>query len=286
MGSTKDRECSKRKKIREDRILYWYNKGLSNKQISDKTKITTKNIRYCLHDYNLKANRDFIEETYEIKQTILGSILGDGYIEPNTKTRNSRLRFGHCFRQKEYVIYKSNLLGDLSTKNVREVVEIDNRFKNPVYTEIRLNTKCHPMLNKYQNLSYKKNIKYINYDLFKDIEALGVAIWFMDDGSKDKCGYFLHTCGFIKKDLDILRKILKSKFNIDTNVNKRNSLYIPAKSKNLFTNLIKDYVCESMKYKLHLTKEVLNKSDKLLENPEEDNQQPTQNLNGFGRFND
>ena len=70
---------------------------------------------------------------------------------------------------------------------------------------------------------------------------------------------------------------LKDKFDIDTTLPKSGTIYILAESREKFTSVIKKYVLKEMYYKLHLS--VLDKSDKLLETPEEDNQQPITNLN-------
>ena len=75
----------------------------------------------------------------------------------------------------------------------------------------------------------------------------------MDDGSKNNCSYCLHTEGFVTEDIEFLRKVLYSKFKINTKIHKNSGkelIYISANSRNRFTELITPYICDSMKYKL------------------------------------
>lgn len=99
---------------------------------------------------------------------------------------------------------------------------------------------------------YKKK-KYINRYVYK-LKSLGLAIWFMDDGSSNNNRYFLHTNCFDLNSIHLLQKVLLHNFNIETTINeKRKSqyiLYVKAKSRELFTSIISPYICDSMKYKL------------------------------------
>ena len=107
-------------------------------------------------------------------------------------------------------------------------------------------------LNKYRDMFYKDK-KYINRYVYK-LKALGLAIWFMDDGSSNNNRYFLHTNCFDIKSLLLLQKMLNHNFNIKTTLNKCREgqyiIYIKAESRELFTTIISPYICDSMKYKL------------------------------------
>ena len=75
----------------------------------------------------------------------------------------------------------------------------------------------------------------------------------MDDGSKNNCSYYLHTESFTIEDINFLQKLLYDKFNIKTSIHinrKMPLIYIKAESRELFTEIVKPYICESMKYKL------------------------------------
>ena len=70
---------------------------------------------------------------------------------------------------------------------------------------------------------------------------------------KNNSSYYLHTEGFIIEDINYLKNLLFTKYNIETVIHTnrgKNLLYVKAKSKKLFTTIIYPYICNSMKYKL------------------------------------
>jgi len=79
----------------------------------------------------------------------------------------------------------------------------------------------------------------------------------MDDGSKkvNAQAYYLCTDSFTKDELDILRKELNKNWGIMVNYHKTEKenlrLYIPTKYNVRFENLVKEYIVDSMKRKLH-----------------------------------
>ena len=139
-----------------------------------------------------------------------------------------------------------------------------------IYYEKRTKSKRHPIFTKYRNLFYKNNIKIIHEESLQKLDSFGLFIWFMDDGYKKGDSYCFSTNCFSKEELIHLQKMLKNNFNIDVRIHKNKTLYVLKKSADILTNLIQDFVPESMKYKLN---KVLYKSDELLGSPVEDNQQ-------------
>ena len=81
------------------------------------------------------------------------------------------------------------------------------------------------------------------------LTPLAIAIWFMDDGTK-QFSYKIATDSFEKVDIQRLQEFLKMEWNIETTIQWDNGLYIRSKSKEEFKKLIEPYVIESMKYKL------------------------------------
>ena len=73
---------------------------------------------------------------------------------------------------------------------------------------------------------------------------------FMDDGSKAHCGGQLATNCFIIEDLQKFQDFLLRKFNIETTICKRHTLYIKAKSFHHMKSHIEPYMCECTKYKI------------------------------------
>lgn len=245
---------NKRSKLTEN-ILELHSKFLTNKEIANFLNITIKKVNSDLNRNNLLSNKyQKIEETNELKQFILGSILGDGYLTKlDSVYKNSRLSFGHGIKQKDYCQYKHDLLVKYNLAGkFRYYSKYDSRFKNKLNENYTFKSLTHPLFTKYRNLFYKNDIKYINKEIIQDLDAFGLAIWFMDDGSKSKAGYNIYTCSFSIENVLFLKKLLENKFNLEcTYCKSSNSIYIKKKSVIKFTNLIKPYIITSMFYKLH-----------------------------------
>lgn len=224
----------------------------------------------------------------KLEQLIIGSMLGDGYLDKISHTlKNSRLSIAHSLDQKEYCEFKHSILQefDLAGKLCYNKIE-HSRYKNGYIEECRFRSKTNVIFTRYRNLFYKENKKILHKQTINNINPLGLAIWFMDDGSKLISGYILCTHSFTESEVKYLRKLLKSKFKINTTCQQQgNVIYINKSSVELFDSIIDPYIVNSMKYKLHKYK-VLNKQGELLENPttvivNEDNQQPSLDSNIF-----
>lgn len=203
----------------------------------------------------------FSENTYQL---ILGSILGDGSITKHCKPDisklllNSKLVMKHSLAQRDYANYKQMLFERESIimhQDIDENVQqstIDGRIINS-QGAIIITTQRNSSFNIFRDLFYQ-NVKIVSEEVYK-LNNLGLAIWFMDDGSRHKFSYYLHTECFSYEDHLILQDMLLKNFQITTSIHHNRGkcvLYILAKSKNKFTEIIRPFVCPSMLYKLHL----------------------------------
>jgi len=191
----------------------------------------------------------------KLEQLIIGSMLGDGYLDKISHTlKNSRLSIAHSAKQKEYCEYKHSILAEkeLAGKLCYNKI-VNDRYKEGFIEEYRFRSKTNPIFTEYRELFYKNKKKIVHRSTIQKMNALGLAIWFMDDGAKTISGYLLCTQSFTRKENNFLRKLLKDKFNIETTLQPQsNMIYIRSKSKELFTSTISPYVIESMRYKLFI----------------------------------
>lgn len=227
--------------------------GLSIDQIASDLKIDSRLISMYLNTPIVKQDYTPSEEE---KQIILGSLLGDGCISPNKYNTQHYFVFGHSEAQKEYCIWKTIKLQKLMYywQSFNKVKETDKR-NNKVYYAYRSLSKELNIFTYYFNRWYSKennrNIKHVcREDLFQ-LDALGLAIWFQDDGFRDKSsGYCISTQCFSSEDLSLFKEYFLEKWKIEINIRKDKTIYIPTKYKNLFTKIIKPYICDCCKYKL------------------------------------
>ena len=126
--------------------------------------------------------------------------------------------------------------------------------KNKIYYSIKTRTFNFTSFNWIYNLFYENNIKKIPFNIELYLTPLAVAIWIMDDGSKDGSGLRISTNSFNYNDILILKEAIFKNFDIKCNIRIQNKtqylLIIAAKDMYKLVNIIKPYMCDSMIYKL------------------------------------
>lgn len=187
------------------------------------------------------------------KEILVGLILGDGHLEKLYTPTLGRLKVEHSYRQKDYVdwLYKEFRNWVRSKPKIRKVNAWGKSRKN-----YRFSSYGHKILGEYRERFYQGKRKVVPNDLEKDITPLGLAIWFMDDGSiksKSHKGVFLNTQGFKEKDVRKLQKVLRNKFGVNSTTRKEKNgkqIYLGGQSGERFITLIVSYIISSMKYKI------------------------------------
>lgn len=183
--------------------------------------------------------------TQEQKSLIIGTILGDGYLRIIPKRKNAFLEVNHSATQKDYVDWKYEVL--------QSIVKSGPKLRNGNGNRIayRFFTQCLPEITFLFNYFYKERKKIIPKDI--KIDRFSLAVWYMDDGSKSGCSIYLNTQQFSLEDQIKLQNILNFQFGIKSNLNK-DKIYtrirVVSKDAKKFCDLIREFVPESMRYKL------------------------------------
>jgi len=266
------------------RITELNSQGLTTIQIAEKLETTAKHIQSLCRAYKIKCNRHRkLEVDNELRQFLLGGFLGDSSFRKSCakKSANSRLTVAHGEKQTEYLMWKKNFI---EKKSIRTSIHFytakDKRIKKGYSTCGFLKTESHPIFNIYDQQYTPK--KTISYEFVKDLDAFGLAVWFMDDGFVTNNSFQISSCSFLDEEIAILQQVLKENFNINTNKNAVNEIYIVAESKEKFLNVITPYILPSFQYKLiPYADRVHLKQGELLEHPIKDNQQPSLGSNTF-----
>ena len=194
---------------------------------------------------------------YEIKQLILGSLLGDASINANNKDGGYRcVHFTQSDKQIAYFNYKKNLLGKYA---------LGERTRTSGYGSLMhdMHTTTNLELNKFLNEHCMKNgKKFVTQEWCNELDPMGLAFWYMDDGSisnrdNDRCGCRIHisTNGFSLQENETLANMLRDRFGIEATIGDKETykgytLILNVKNTERFCSLIAPYVCDNMKYKL------------------------------------
>lgn len=165
------------------------------------------------------------------KSVILGSILGDGSLIKQRKSKNARLQIGHCTRQLDYLKWKKSLLAPFVNKITpaekpgKKIINGKESWSTGYYL---INTISHPDVTVYFNKYYKKGNKRVIPEVIDELDLLGLSVWLADDGSFSHSGRnalrgSIATCSFSIEEIEILIEALKKFFrgsiNIDTTNN-------------------------------------------------------------------
>lgn len=198
-------------------------------------------------------------------EILVGTLLGDSHVSKyhrdsieSAKILNSNISCGHSIKQKEYVLYLQNLLNEEGIithfrENNKEYSSFCNGRRIISIGRCDLSTRRSITFNSWRDLWYVNGIKRVPSNIEEYFTPLCIAIWFMDDGSKNNCSYYLHTEGFLLEDIEYLRNLFKTKYNINTklhNMRGKHIIYICSDSKIQFAKMILPYICDSMKYKI------------------------------------
>lgn len=186
------------------------------------------------------------------RQIIVGTVLGDGHLTSYNGLYYS-LMFEHGFSQKAYIEWKYSYF----TEWVRTPPKLKNQLVNgKLYQKVWFSTLSHVALRFYGKLFYPNGKKVVPPMISKLLTPLGLAVWFMDDGSiksKEHKALILNTQCYSDKDLSLLQQTLLEKFGVKTKLRKQKEgqqIYILSETVELFVEAIRPYIIPEMNYKL------------------------------------
>ncbi len=172
---------------------------------------------------------------------IIGSLLGDGYLDKTT--RGYSLRIHHGILQKEYVDFKYLLISSFVNSKPK-------RNGNAYY----FRTVSHPLLTELRNIFYFEQKKVLPRTFVeKNFDSFALAIWIMDDGAADKNQLRINTQCFTLEENLWLITFLQATFGILSTINVDKGKYrlrIAGSSMNQLKEIVLPFIIPSMLYKL------------------------------------
>jgi len=144
-----------------------------------------KNFEKQKKDWNLLSDR--------VRSIIFGLVLGDGILKLNPGYKNANLSFRHSITQKEYFIWKRDILGPaISSGNDRSEQTLD-KFHSKEFGKhkLRYQSVARPGLTYIYNLTHdgsKECEIVIKRNWLNMMTPLSLAVWWFDEGSLVKYG--------------------------------------------------------------------------------------------------
>jgi hypothetical protein len=187
----------------------------------------------------------------QTRSAIIGMVLGDAHIR-----KHGSLAITHCLRQKSYLEMKRQIL---ERKQLADLKIID--FDNNGFPGCYLETRARPIYRILRKLIYKNGVKTVSIKLLNYLDALGLAIWYQDDGSltAKKRGGKIHAYDLTlntylsKSQNEIIISYFKEVWSINWGLSKSKGKYrlrMGTKEARKFIKLIEPYIVPDMRYKI------------------------------------
>ena len=215
------------------------------------------NNNFTLVRYYRKSAKYDLELNADLKEIIIGLMLGDLFAEKRNPNSNTRLQFKQSIKNKVYIEHLYSIFKDYCNSEPKITTSIDQRpGKKDLNISIKFWTQSLPCFNQFRELFYDElGTKYIPSNLDELITPRSLAYWAMDDGYKSSKGFYFCTESFTLEDNHKLKYILKNKFDLDCGIHKHTNghrLYIFSSSKEKFIQLVKPYLIPHFHYKFNI----------------------------------
>ena len=123
------------------------------------------------------SERALIKLPDEVKEILIGILLGDGHISRRSSTANSRLIYAQtAITHKEYFNYVFKIFLPFCVKDyiVQSKLVRDNRT-NKTYSAISFTTMQLPCFNVYKDDFYNLNVKIVPTNIYELLTPKGLA---------------------------------------------------------------------------------------------------------------
>lgn len=190
-------------------------------------------------------------------QVLLGSLLGDGFLRVKRPYVTPYYAESHKADHLVYLQWKAEELKRFGPRI---------RVREQPTRSYQLRTLGCPAFGELGAAFYPEGKKSLPENHVQRLEALGLAIWYMDDGAySETVGWaFLHSQSFTEAENLLLRDMLRDKFGVQTKVNRRPRvknrsvvvgeytylLYVPVREVRKLFEIIRPYLQPVMLYKL------------------------------------
>ena len=203
------------------------------------------------HSRELRKLRESVALTAAQRETVIGTMLGDGSLIPNSWGKSFRLHIEHGLQQKEYVFRKYRELKSF-------VLSRPTYFKRNHSWKFR--TISHWDFTNLEHQFYgASRRKMVSKEIVEALKSPKViAIWYMDDGGigkrqgKTYCAYF-NSQSFSWAENEMLGKALLELHGIETLILRNHDLpriYIPHLALTKLSDLVRPYIIPCMRYKI------------------------------------
>jgi recombination protein RecA len=191
----------------------------------------------------------------QAREMLFGSLFGDAGVYKSTGSRHYHLMICHSPKQLEYMKWKEEFLKPLST-GIKQSTHF-HKIRQKEYTTLTLRTTNHSYFTRLRKMFYPEGKKRIRRTLLNQLTPIGLATWFMDDGTtgvnnRNYPQLFLCTCSFTQKDNEIAQEYFQEELGIRVLIHggQYPRLYFNKPNSIKLVEIIKPYIIPTLQYKL------------------------------------
>jgi len=204
-----------------------------------------------------KAERSQFTLSEELRQILVGLLLGDLYAQKPKGGVNVYLGFKQSIVHKDYLLHLYDLFKIFSSQAPKLSNMAPHKLTGKVYSSMWFNTWSLPCFLSLYELFYVAGSKVVPSNIDELLTPLGLAYWIADDGGFNKRdrAVVLSTQSFSKEEVNLLVGVLNNKFKLNCTINKNTNgfvIRIPSKSLPILQALLKDIMPAMMIYKIGL----------------------------------
>nr|QWC53687.1 LAGLIDADG homing endonuclease [Rhizoctonia solani] len=169
----------------------------------------------CHLNKQQKSDKKALLVTQELKEILIGLLLGDLYAQKQKASINARLQFKQSTIHKDYLLHLHDLFKEYCGSNPKTSFI---SLKEKIHGSMRFYTYSLPCFNEFYNLFYFEGKKFIPTNIGSLLTLLGLAYWICDDGSfyKSTKTVVLCTESFIMEEVELLISVLNDKWDLDS----------------------------------------------------------------------
>lgn len=204
----------------------------------------------------VSAEKQSMQLTDEQKEILVGTLLGDAYLERAKPTHNARVQFLQTFPgHAEYLTILYVKFMNLAISPPKVVIRKADKRTGNVYCEMVWKSPTYPCLNMFHDMFYVNGKKVVPANIGDLLTARALAYWIMDDGGKGNYGEtILHTRSFTLAEVQLLQVALMTNFSLRTRLIEKTPgqwvIVIPVKQERPLKDIVGIYMCRSMLYKI------------------------------------
>lgn len=205
------------------------------------------------HKFSCRQKKPILSS--EERRIVIGSLLGDAMID-----KYYQFSVGHCEAQLEYIDWLYSKLKNICTRPPVRNIKVTTDKK---YVSYKISSYVTDEMEELRNEFYPEGKKIVP-KIVHEIDALSLAIWYMDDGGTQwydtktkgvRAVAKLFSLGFSDKDHDFLIDILRQKWGLIPRKTKHKSgcnifLQFSADDSVELFNIMRPHFCSSMLYKI------------------------------------